>query len=55
MSKYSFNVVWDDSGYVATIPELPGLSACGDTPEEAIKEAQFVAPAFFEVMYERIG
>ncbi len=44
MYKYSINVVWSDEDecYIATIPEFKGLSAFGDTQEEAIQEA-FVA------------
>lgn len=30
-------------GYIATVPELPGCSAFGDTEEEAIKEVKVAA------------
>jgi predicted RNase H-like HicB family nuclease len=30
----------EDGGWIATIPELPGASAYGDTPEEAVRELQ---------------
>lgn len=38
--KYAIVVAYsdEDEGYIATVPELPGCSAFGDTEEEAIKE-----------------
>jgi predicted RNase H-like HicB family nuclease len=56
MHKYSFNVQWsdEDDAYVATVPEFPGLSAFGDTPDEAIVEAQTALEGFIEV-YEEDG
>ncbi len=43
--KYAIVVVYsdEDRGYVATVPELPGCSAFGDTEEEAIKEVKIAA------------
>jgi antitoxin HicB len=40
MHKYSINVVWseEDGGYVALVPEFPGLSGFGETVEQAIVE-----------------
>jgi predicted RNase H-like HicB family nuclease len=54
MEKYSINIIYseEDEGYVATIPEFPGLSAYGETPEEAIEEAQIVLKGFIEVFKE---
>jgi predicted RNase H-like HicB family nuclease len=42
MNRYSFNVFWHepDNAYFAICPEFPGLSASGDTPEEALAEAK---------------
>ncbi len=56
MDKYSFSVLWsdEDDAYVATVPEFPGLSAFGDTPEEAIREAKIALRGFIEV-YEEDG
>jgi predicted RNase H-like HicB family nuclease len=56
MEKYSFSVLWsdEDDAYVATVPEFPGLSAFGGTPEEAIKEARTALEGFIEV-YEEDG
>ena len=54
MDKYSINIVWsdEDESYIATIPEFPGLSAFGDTPEEAIEEAKIALAGFIEVFEE---
>jgi predicted RNase H-like HicB family nuclease len=54
MFKYSINLVWSDNdeNYVATIPEFPGLSTFGKTPEEAIKEAKTACELFIEDMIE---
>jgi antitoxin HicB len=40
--KYAIVVAYsdEDGGYVATVPELPGCSAFGDTEEEAIREVK---------------
>jgi len=49
--KYSVSLAWsdEDGGYIALIPELPGLSAFGETPEEAAQEAQIAAESFLEI------
>jgi len=54
MYKYSINVVWSDEDecYIATIPEFTGLSAFGDTQEEAIQEALVALEGFVEVYKE---
>ena len=51
MDKYSINIMWtdEDEGYIATIPEFPGLSAFGESPEEAIGEAKIALAGFIEV------
>ncbi|MCL2376416.1 MAG: type II toxin-antitoxin system HicB family antitoxin [Defluviitaleaceae bacterium] len=40
MLKYHINIFYseDDEGYIATVPDLQGCSAFGETPEEALKE-----------------
>ena len=40
MKDYHINVFYseDDGGYIADIPDLRFCSACGDTPEEAVRE-----------------
>lgn len=54
MFQYSLNLAWsdEDEGYIATVPELPGLSAFGVTPEEAVHEAQVAADLVIQVMEE---
>ena len=54
MFKYSIYLFWndEDQGYIATIEEFPGLSAFGETPEEAAKEARIAAEGFIKVMEE---
>lgn len=54
MFKYSINLDWsdDDDCYLATIKEFPGLSAFGDTPEQAAHEARIAAEAMIEVLKE---
>ncbi len=56
MRNYSFNVIWSerDKAYVATCPEFPGLSAFGDTADEAIEEAGVALSLFIEE-YEADG
>ena len=38
--KYLIEVFWseEDEAYVAVVPDLPGCSAVGETPEQAIHE-----------------
>jgi predicted RNase H-like HicB family nuclease len=38
--KYLVDVFWsdDDEGYIAVIPDLPGCSTFGTTPEAAVHE-----------------
>lgn len=54
MFKYSINLEWsnEDECYISTIQEFPGLSAFGNTPEEAVKEAKIAAKGFIEVLKE---
>jgi len=55
MNKYGFRIVWsgEDEGYVATSPEFPGLSAFGETEEEALTEAKVARDLFIADMRER--
>src|SRR5215213_4713544 len=41
-NRYPFNIAWseEDQAYLATCPAFPGLSAFGDTEEEAVTEAK---------------
>ena len=54
MKQYTFNVFWSepDESYIATIDELPGLSAFGDTEGEAIKEAGIATEGYLEIQEE---
>lgn len=48
MSKYGFNLLWseEDQGFIVTCPDFPGLSAFGETPEEALSEAKIALDLF---------
>jgi predicted RNase H-like HicB family nuclease len=54
MFKYSLQIKWsdEDNGYIATAPELPGLSAFGKTQEEAVSELKIAAEAYLETLKE---
>jgi predicted RNase H-like HicB family nuclease len=54
MDKYSASVQWsdEDNGFIATIPELPGLSAFGNTRDEALEELMIAKGAFLKVYKE---
>jgi predicted RNase H-like HicB family nuclease len=55
MTRYPFNIVWseDDQEYLATCPSFPGLSAFGETEEEALDEAKIALKLFIESYQER--
>lgn len=42
MTNYSYSIAWseEDAGYVCTSPEFPGISAFGESAEDAVKEMQ---------------
>ena len=50
MAEYGFNLLWsdEDQGFIATCPDFPGLSAFGETPEEALVEAKIALDLFTE-------
>ncbi|MBU2602835.1 MAG: type II toxin-antitoxin system HicB family antitoxin [Actinobacteria bacterium] len=52
--RYAVNLIWsrEDDGYIATIPELPGLSAFGGTAGIATREMERAAEAFVDAMSE---
>jgi len=54
MFKYSVQLSWSDEDdcYIATMKEFPGLSAFGDTPEEAAHEARIAAEGMIKVLIE---
>ncbi len=54
MDKYSAVVQWseEDGGFIAVVPELPGLSAFGATPEQAANELSIAKQGYLEVLEE---
>jgi predicted RNase H-like HicB family nuclease len=38
----------EDQGYIAVIPDLPGCSAFGATPEDAVREVKDAQAAWIE-------
>ncbi len=54
MNKYGFKIQWsdEDQGYVVTSPEFHGLSAFGETEEEALAEAKVARQLFIADMVE---
>ena len=54
MSKHSMLIQWSegDKAYIATVSELPGLSAFGSSPEEAVKELSIAKKAYLDVLEE---
>lgn len=51
MKDYHINIFYSDEDecYIADIPDLKFCSACGDTPEEALREAQVAKAAWLAV------
>ncbi len=49
-NRYSFNIEWseEDQEYLATCPSFPGLSAFGETEEEALSEGKIALLGFIE-------
>lgn len=54
MTNYHINVFYseEDGGYIADVPDLPGCSAFGETPESAIAEIQIAKAGWIEVAKE---
>jgi len=53
-TKHSIVIQWSeaDQVFIAATPEIAGLNAFGDTPEEAIKELNIAKELFLQVMEE---
>jgi predicted RNase H-like HicB family nuclease len=53
--RYHINVFWaaDDECWIADVPDLKGCSAHGDTPEEAIAEAQVAIELWIDTARDR--
>lgn len=52
--RYSVTMAWsrEDSGYIATVPELPNFSVFGETAEEAAREVEIAAEGYLEALGE---
>lgn len=50
MDKYLIELFWsdEDQAYVCIAPDLPGCSAVGDTPAEAIREMEDAMASWLE-------
>ena len=49
-NKYTIHIFWsdEDEGYIAVCDEFPGLSAFGETREDALSEAQIALSLMIE-------
>lgn len=49
-NKYAIHIFWsdEDDGFIGICDEFPGLSAFGDTREEALKETQIALKLMIE-------
>jgi predicted RNase H-like HicB family nuclease len=54
-NKYTIQIFWsiEDEGFIAVCQEFPGLSAFGETREEALKEAQIALGLMIETYEEK--
>ena len=54
MLKYSVSIRWsdEDKGFIATVPELPGLSAFGTNQSEAFSELKTASHAYLKSLKE---
>ena len=43
----------EDGGFFAVVPDLPGCTAHGETPEEALREARIAQELWLEGVRER--
>jgi predicted RNase H-like HicB family nuclease len=55
MHKYERIIYWseDDQAFLVEVPELPGCMADGETPEEALQNAEVAITEWIEVTKER--
>lgn len=49
-NRYPFNIEWseEDQEYIATCPAFPGLSAFGESEEDALREGKVALEGFIE-------
>lgn len=52
---YHINVFWsdDDACWIADVPDLRGCSAHGDTPTEAMAQAEIAISLWLETAHDR--
>ena len=52
---YHVNIFWrdEDECWIADVPDLKACSGLGDTPDEALREAQVAMASWLEVAAER--
>ena len=52
--RYTIEIFYseEDEGYIAVVPELPGCSAFGETPEEALKEVKIAIELWIKAAKE---
>jgi len=57
VGKYAIEISYseEDKGYIATIPELPGCSAFGESEEEALKEVKIAIALWLETACQDQG
>jgi predicted RNase H-like HicB family nuclease len=55
--KYKIEIFYseEDEGFIAVAPELPGCSAFGETPEEALKEIKTAIELGWKLPEKRAG
>ncbi len=49
-NKYAIHIFWsdEDEGFIAVCDEFPGLSAFGETREDALRESQIAIDAMVQ-------
>lgn len=54
MHKYEVIIYWsqEDAAFIAEVPELPGCSAHGDTPDKALANAQEAMDLWLDTVKE---
>ena len=54
-NKYTIQIFWsvEDESFIAACQEFPGLSAFGETREEALKEAQIALDSMIETYRDK--
>ena len=55
MKDYHINIFYsdEDGGYIADIPDLPGCSAFGASPEDALAEVKIAKDAWLKTAKKR--